>query len=41
MLLADNGDLTAACQAWHSALAIFRELGMPEAAGVAAWLDRQ
>jgi hypothetical protein len=41
MLLADKGDLTAACRAWHSALMIFRELDMPEAAEVAAWLDHQ
>jgi DNA-binding SARP family transcriptional activator len=40
MLLAKS-DPTAAGQARHSALAIFRELGMPEAAEVAAWLDRQ
>jgi DNA-binding SARP family transcriptional activator/uncharacterized protein HemY len=34
----DPGTVSSAC---HSALAIFRELDMPEAAGVAAWLDRQ
>jgi DNA-binding SARP family transcriptional activator/predicted negative regulator of RcsB-dependent stress response len=41
MLLADKGDLTAACRAWRSALTIFRELDMPEAAEVAAWLEDQ
>jgi hypothetical protein len=41
LLLADKGDPTGACRARHSALAIFRELGMPEAAEVAAWLERQ
>jgi DNA-binding SARP family transcriptional activator/tetratricopeptide (TPR) repeat protein len=40
MLLAKS-DPTAACRAWHSALTIFRELDMPEAAEVAAWLDHQ
>ena len=39
-LLDDKGDHTAARQAWHGALAIFRELGMPEATEVAAWLER-
>jgi hypothetical protein len=34
-------DPTAPCRAWRSALAIFRELGMPEAEEVAAWLDRR
>ena len=40
-LLATRGDLTAACRAWHSTLAIFRELDMPEAADVAARLVDQ
>jgi tetratricopeptide (TPR) repeat protein len=38
MLLATRGDPTAACRAWRSALAIFRELDMPEASDVAARL---
>jgi tetratricopeptide (TPR) repeat protein len=41
LLLAAKGDPTAACQAWRSALAIFRELDMPEAGEVAAWLNRR
>jgi DNA-binding SARP family transcriptional activator len=40
-LQAAKGDSGAASSACHSALAIFRELDMPEAAEVAAWLDRQ
>ena len=35
LLLAVKGDPTAACRAWRSALAILRELDMPEAADVA------
>jgi hypothetical protein len=38
MLHAARGDPAAASSAWHSALAIFRELDMPEAAEVAARL---
>jgi hypothetical protein len=38
MLLAAKRDWTAACSAWRAALAIFRELHMPEAADVAARL---
>jgi hypothetical protein len=38
MLLATRGDLTAAGRAWRAALVMFRELGMPEAAEVAARL---
>ena len=37
-LLAAKGEQAAAGTAWQSALAIFRELGMPEAAEVAARL---
>jgi DNA-binding SARP family transcriptional activator/tetratricopeptide (TPR) repeat protein len=40
MLLIAKGEQAAACSAWRIALAIFRELDMPEAAEVAAWLDR-
>jgi DNA-binding SARP family transcriptional activator/tetratricopeptide (TPR) repeat protein len=39
LLLTAKGDPRAARSAWRSALAIFRELGMPEAKEVAAWLD--
>lgn len=35
-----KGDPAAASSAWHSALAIFRELDMPEAAEVAAASSR-
>jgi hypothetical protein len=38
-LLDDKGDPTGARQAWHGALAILQELGMPEATEVAAWLE--
>jgi DNA-binding SARP family transcriptional activator/tetratricopeptide (TPR) repeat protein len=38
LLHADKGEPTAACRAWRAALVIFRELGMPEAAEVAARL---
>jgi DNA-binding SARP family transcriptional activator/tetratricopeptide (TPR) repeat protein len=38
MLLADKGSPTAACAAWRAAFLIFSELGMPEAAYVAAQL---
>ncbi len=38
-LLDDKGDPAGACWAWHSALGIFRELDMPEAAEVATRLD--
>jgi DNA-binding SARP family transcriptional activator/tetratricopeptide (TPR) repeat protein len=41
MLLAAKRDWTAACSAWRAALTIFCELHMPEAAYVAARLDRQ
>jgi DNA-binding SARP family transcriptional activator/tetratricopeptide (TPR) repeat protein len=40
-LQAAKGDPAAASSACHSALAIFRELDMPEAPEVAAWLKRQ
>jgi DNA-binding SARP family transcriptional activator/tetratricopeptide (TPR) repeat protein len=40
-LLIAKGDQTAASTAWQSALAIFRELDLPEAAEVAARLQRR
>jgi DNA-binding SARP family transcriptional activator/tetratricopeptide (TPR) repeat protein len=40
VLQAAKGDPTAARSAWRAASTIFRELGMPEAADVAARLDR-
>jgi hypothetical protein len=41
LLLAAKGDPTAARSAWRAALAIFRELGMPEPLEVAARLDHR
>ena len=41
MLLAAKGEQAAAGTAWQSALVIFRELDMPEAADVAARLELQ
>jgi hypothetical protein len=40
-LLAAKGDSIGACRAWRSALAIFREFGMPEATEVAARLEHR
>jgi predicted negative regulator of RcsB-dependent stress response len=39
-LLATKGEQTAAGTAWQSALAIFRELHMPEAVELTALLDQ-
>jgi hypothetical protein len=41
LLLAAKSDPTAAGSAWQTALAIFRELHMPEATEVAVRLDRR